>query len=124
MFDKATRLKLRFQSDKHGLVSTEDLWDISMAELNRMAKALNRKRKQNEEEDFLAETTKEDQLTKLQFDLVLHVLSVKKQESEEARSAKARKELKDKYLEVLSRKQDAALENLSEADLLAKINEL
>lgn len=38
MFDKVTRLKLRFESNK-GLLSVEQVWDLSLTALNEMAKA-------------------------------------------------------------------------------------
>ena len=59
MFEKATRRKLRFTSAA-GLLSTEDLWDLPLtsatgkANLDDIAKALNRRLKDAEEVSFVA----------------------------------------------------------------------
>jgi hypothetical protein len=124
MFDKATRMKLRFQSEKHGWVSIEDLWDISKAELNRMAKTLNRQLKQDEEEDFLRESSTEDTENKLRFNLVLHILNVKIDESKAASEARANKEEKQRILDILKKKEDEALENLTQEQLMEKLKQL
>jgi tRNA nucleotidyltransferase (CCA-adding enzyme) len=123
LFERAARQKLRFQSPQ-GNVTAEDLWDIVLPQLNKMAKALKKELRESEEEDFLQTRSAADVKTQLKFDIVLHVLNVKvaEQEAREARSA--RKEEKEKILSVLARKQDTALENLSEAELEAKLNSL
>lgn len=122
MFEKAVRQKLRISSQM-GQLCVEDLWDLSLAKLNDIAKSLKRVLKDAEEEDFLAET-KSNSVDQLRFDIVLHVLNTKKDENAARRDAKAKKEEKDKLLEILARKQDASLENLSEEQLVAKINSL
>ena len=40
MFEKAARLKLRFTSPS-GVVSVEDLWDLSLTRLNKVAQHVN-----------------------------------------------------------------------------------
>lgn len=123
MFDKATRLKLRFQSPK-GYVSTEDLWDLSLQHLNTMAKALNKQLKESSEVDFLLEKSEEDARIKLQFDIVLHIMEVKKDEIKSREEATARKAEREKIKGILAKKQDDALEKLSEEELRKKLEEL
>ena len=123
MFEKAARMKLRFVTDK-GLLSVEDLWDLSLQQLNRLAKALNKSIKESAEDDFLEETSAEDLIVKLQFNLVLHVLEAKKAEKKERLTASTKKAEREKILGILAKKQDDALENLSEEDLKKKLEEL
>lgn len=123
MFEKAARMKLRFGTDK-GLLSVEDLWDLSLQQLNRLAKALNKSIKESAEDDFLEETSAEDLIIKLQFNLVLHVLEAKKAEKKERLTASTKKAEREKILGILAKKQDDALENLSEEDLKKKLEEL
>jgi len=123
MFDKATRLKLRFQSPK-GYVSTEDLWDFKLEQLNTMAKTLNKQLKESSEVDFLLEKSEEDARLKLMFDIVLHIMDVKKAEQKAREDATARKAEKEKIKEILAKKQDDALEKLSEEELRKKLEEL
>ena len=44
IFEKATRGKMRFQFK--GLVSVEDLWDLSVQDLDKIFKSLNSQKKQ------------------------------------------------------------------------------
>lgn len=123
MFEKASKLKLRFNVAR-GNISTEDLWDLSLQDLNIVAKALSRRLKQDQEEDFLEEKSTEDTITKLKFDLVIHVLDVKKEEKNDRESASERKVQKQKLMGILSKKQDESLEELSEKELKKKIKAL
>ncbi|MCK5614017.1 hypothetical protein KAR91_69785 [Candidatus Pacearchaeota archaeon] len=123
MFEKAARMKLRFDTDI-GLLCAEDLWDLRLTQLNRIAKILKRTIKDAEEEDFLKETDAADAVIKLQFDITLHILTTKKNEAADRKGAAARKEEREKLLRILSKKQDSALEDLSEEDLKKKLVEL
>lgn len=123
MFEKASRMKLRF--DVYcGVISTEDLWDLDLSQLNAAAKGLNKEIKEVEEEDFLHETKPEDKILKLKFDLVLHVLNTKKAESKRHLEATERKVKKDKLLSILEKKQDAASEGKSVEELMDEISAL
>lgn len=123
MFEEASRLKLRFSTTK-GMVSVEDLWDLPLTRLNEMAKSLNKQIKSSDEEDFLDVSSTVDKTTKLKFDVVLHVLNTKKAENEAASNARKKKEEKERLLEILARKQEQSLEQLTEEELLAKLSSL
>jgi hypothetical protein len=122
MFEKASRKKLRFVTDK-GLLETEDLWDLSLVQLNAIAKHFNRELKDAKDEDFL-DDSRVDEGLKLQFDIVLHILNAKKEEAKKKKELAVKKEKKQKILEILAKKQDASLENMSEEDLLKQLNDL
>lgn len=116
MFQKASRLKLRFQTSK-GFLTVEDLWDLSLQNLNNLAKSLKRELKAELEEDFLEEKTEADTITKLKFDIVLEILSIKKEEAKSASEAVAIKQHNQKILGLIAKKQEADLENLSVEEL-------
>lgn len=120
MFEKASRMKLRFVSAR-GLLMPEDLWDLSLTSLNALAKELNGKLKAAEQEDFLQEAKPSNTELKLAFEIVLHILQTKKAEKDAREAAGEKAEKKQKLLEILARKQDASLEGLSEDDLKAQI---
>lgn len=124
MFEKATRLKLRFDGPKGGKLTTEDLWDLTLIQLNDVAKDLNRKVKEVGEDDFLQEVSTANTKLQLQFNVVLHVLQTKKAEREKAKESAVRKEEREKIGEIIAKKQAAALENLPEEELLKKYQEL
>lgn len=123
MFEQATRQKLRISSS-FGNLSVEDLWDLPLTKLNDIAKVLKRTLKDSEEDDFLEERSIKGTEDQLRFDIVLHVLNTKKAENKARLDAKEKKEQKNRLLEILARKQDAALENLSEEELLKKLESL
>lgn len=116
MFLKASRLKLRWNSSR-GFLSLEDLWDLSLQNLNTLAKGLKRELKAELEEDFLEEKTEEDTITKLKFDIVIEVLNIKKSEAKAASEATAMKAHNQKILGLIAKKQDEDLEKMSVEDL-------
>jgi len=122
MFEKASRLKVRFNSRK-GMLSPEDLWDLSLVNLNLLAKGLNKQLKTQEEEDFLEEVAKDD-VIQLQFDLVIHVLKTKQEENKKARTASDNKKRKEQILAILAKKRDDSLEQKSEEELLKELEAL
>ena len=122
-FEKASKMKLRFATDR-GMLSTEDLWDLTLAQLNRMAKTYNKELKASSEEDFLEETSAEDAVTKLQFTIVRHVLEVRKEEKKSRANASTKRAEKERLLALVERKQHESDEGLSEEELLKKIADL
>jgi hypothetical protein len=123
MFEQASKMKLRFQTNR-GMLSTEDLWDINLESLNNIAKGINRQLKDSMEVDFLEKPNQTDAILKLQFDIVLHILETKKKEKEGRDLITKKKAEKEKLLEILAKKKDGALEELSVEDLEKKIQEL
>jgi len=118
MFLEATRLKLRWNSTR-GLVTIEDLWDLSLPNLNQIAKALNKELKSQEEEDFLNEVSEEDAITKLKFDIVIKVLEIRKAEVKAMRDAGEAKAHNQKILGLIAEKQDQDLRGKTVDELKA-----
>lgn len=123
LFEQATRKGLRFDIPQ-GYCSVEDLWDCTLKDLNTLAIKLNKVVKEDEEEDFLKEIPKPLTTTKLEFDVVLHILEVKKAEKQARLDAKENKANKDKLLAALARKEDEAIDNMSEEDIKKAIEAL
>jgi len=123
MFEKACKAKLRFSSER-GLLSVEDLFDLSLQKLNKMAKTLNKELKASIEEDFLEEKSEEDVLTKLRFDIVLRILNLKKSEKKAKSEASSKRVEKERLLGLLERKQHESDESLTEEELKQKIADL
>lgn len=130
MFDKASRLKLRFDSPQ-GLLSVEDLWDLPLtstrankANLNDVAKAVSRELKAESEEDFVNPKSGADELLQLKMDVVKHVIGTVQNENAAALAERDKKDKKAKILEIISRKQDKELEDKSLDDLQTMIGSL
>lgn len=124
MFEKATHQKLRFESAK-GMLSVEDLWDLPLESssgkpnLNDVARAVHRDLKAEDQISFVSAQPKTDEIAQLKMDIVKHIIQVKLAEADAAKQLRDAKEKKQKIMEIMSRKQDAALESASLDDLKA-----
>ena len=129
IFETATREKFRYPSTK-GLLTTEQLWELPLTaksgfSLDDVAKAVNGELKSVSTESFVATEPNPAKATvETKLAVVKHVIAVRLAEDQAAKAAAAKKLEKEKLLAVLGRKQDAVLENLTEAELLARINNL
>jgi hypothetical protein len=122
MFEVATRAKMRFPF--RGQVSTEDLWDLSVENLDSIFKTLNSQVKQAKEESLLGDKTQADKFLDLQIDIVKHIVSVKLEESASRAKAREQKEKKQTLLAILSQKQEQDLYSKTTEELLAMVSEL
>jgi len=122
MFESAVRGKMRFPFK--GLVSAEDLWDLSVESLDSIFKSLNSQLKQVKEESLLDTRTKQDKELDTKIEIVKYIVKVKLEEENSKLKARARKEQKQKILEIMAAKQDESLQNKSLEELTNMFNEL
>lgn len=123
IFEAATKQKLRFNTVK-GNVSTEDLWDLPLVDLNELAKQLNRVLKNLDDEDFIATDTRlnrEKETAQLKFDVARHIISVRLEERDAKIRAKEVQERNKLIQEIIHSKQNAELENKSVDELKAML---
>jgi hypothetical protein len=123
MYKKALRTKLRFSTTK-GKLTTEDLFDLSLTDLNNLAITLDKKLSETPRKSFISDLTPDTQEDELRFNIVKDVITLKLVERNAAQNAKAKAAEKAQLLEILHRKKNEALENLSVAEIEAKIAEL
>lgn len=129
MFEKATRLKLRFNSKK-GLLSTEDLWSLPLrgvgtnVDLDEVAKAVHQELKASEEVSFVAPVSASNTTAQLKMDIVKHIIAVKLAEKEVAEKAREVKEKKQKIMSIIAQKQDESLMSASVEDLQKMLDTL
>ena len=122
MFEYATRNKVRFPFK--GLISVEDLWDLSLTNLDSIYKTLNKQVKQSEEESLLNTRTTVDKELDAQIAIVKHIVAVKLAEQEAREKASVKKAQKQKIMTIIASKQDEALQNSSVEDLQKMLDEL
>ena len=122
IFEYASRNKVRFPFK--GMISVEDLWDLSLTNLDSIYKTLNKQVKQSEEESLLSTKTSVDTELEVQIAIVKHIVSVKLAEKEAAEMASATKTQKQKIMSIIATKQDEALQNSSIDDLKKMLDEL
>lgn len=122
MFEYVTRNKVRFPFK--GLISVEDLWDLSLTNLDSIYKTLNKQVKQSEEESLLNTKTTVDKELDIQIAIVKHIVAVKLAEQEAREKASVKKAQKQKIMAIIASKQDEALQNSSVEDLQKMLDEL
>jgi len=121
IFEQASKLKLRFFTTK-GLLSTEQLWDISIKELDILAVSLEKQLETTETKTFLVEKTQENKTLKLMFDLALYILKSKVAEQELLKNLKEKKAKQEKIMSLIEDKQEDALKNLPIEELEKLLN--
>ena len=122
IFEYATREALRFPYK--GSQSVEDLWQLSVRELDSIYKTLNKQVKQSEEESLLSTKTSVDTELEVQIIIVKHIVSVKLAEKEAAEKVSAKKAQKQKIMSIIATKENEALQNSSIDDLKKMLDEL
>lgn len=123
MYKKALRTKLRFSTPK-GKLTTEDLFDLSLTDLNNLAITLDKKLSETPRKSFISDITPDTQEDELRFNIVKDIITLKLVERNAAQNAKAKAAEKAQLLEILHRKKNEALETLSVAEIEAKLAEL
>lgn len=119
-FKEATKQKLRIQTNK-GSLSVEQLWDLSLTDLDTLAVSLQEEHEKSGKKSFLTKTSAKDKTTKLRFDVVLEVLNTKSAEAEAIAEAKEIKDHNAKILNLIAEKQDESLKGKSVKQLEAML---
>lgn len=130
IFERATRIQLRFKSIK-GELSAEQLWTLPLTskdgfDLDSAAKATNKALKDVSEESFVSTKKKNPEQTKLELALAVikRVIEFKLEEEEKATQLAKNKEERQRLLEVLAEKKDGKLSKLSEAEIQRRLEAL
>lgn len=119
LFEVATKNHYRF--NVRGLISTEDLWDLSQKDLDELYRSLVKKRKESAEDSLFEKKDKADAELENKIQIVKFIFEKKVEDKEKRAARTARAEEKRKLLELLAEKQDTALKGLSEDELKAKL---
>lgn len=123
MFEIATKKKFRFPF--RGMISTEDLWDLSLTDLDAIYKTLNAQKKAKaDEESLLSTKTNEDIELNLKIDIVKHIVSVKLEEKAAKDAERAKRVQKQKIMSILAEKEDEALHGKSIEELQKMLGDL
>lgn len=126
LFEMASQMKFRYPYK--GMITTEDLWDLTPAQLDTVYKTLNKELQVTEEDSLLCAKSADEGVKantlKNKIEIVKYVFNSKQQAAELTRLAADHAAKKQRILDILARKQENALENMSEDDLMKMLNEL
>ena len=119
MFEKIKKNKVRFNSTR-GQLSIEDVWDLPLTNgvvnLDDMAKALS-KELQESQESFVVKPKKKENISKLKFDAVRHIISIKLDEIEKRKQEVENKAKYAQIVDVLAEKDVEKLKGKSRKEL-------
>lgn len=125
LFELAARYKWRWTGYK-GQLRAEDLWDLPVEALDDIFKKLNSEKKKNDEESLLEATARTSQEIMLdnKISIVRYIVQTKLAEAETRRRYAEKKAKEQQIMDILARKETAALENLSTDELRAMLDDL
>ena len=105
LFELATRRKFRFETTR-GNLTIEELWDLSIESLDRIAVALHKK-----------VNTSDD----LKLEIVLHVINVRVTEASESRDRQLKAERARTIRDELERRKEDAIKTKSDEELAKEL---
>ena len=121
IFEIATREKYRFPYK--GNISVEDLWDLSLPQLDSVYKALNKELKAQDTDTLMLETPVDNKLY-IMIEVVKRIFEAKQAEIEAKKLEAKNRAEREKILEALGRRRDEVLNSMTEEELLKKLEEL
>ena len=124
-----TASKNKFRYPYKGMISTEDLWDLNINQLDEVYKVLNKAVKNARENDsLLADTGRghngDDAILLMKIEIVKHIFDAKIESARKREAEVINAEKKRRILEVLAKKQDDSLNNMSEEELRQMLEEI
>ncbi len=116
----AAKKKYRFDSGR-GLIGAEDLFDLSLDSLDKVAVALDKKIGEAGSKSFITKRTTSNVELETKLEILKYIIDVKQKEADE-RKARADNAAKKATLEALLEKRNLEkLENLSEEEILKQM---
>ena len=122
IFEQASRLNLVFPS-KRGTLRVDDLWNIPIMELNEIGSVVHSKLK-TESFSLIEEKSSENTTLNLMLELLTYIAKTRQKEKDEAAQKQLAAGQKQFLLDLLEKKRAAGLAELSEEELLKRIEDL
>lgn len=121
LFKIAVKNKYRFTYK--GVQTVEDLWDLSVEELDKIYKTLKNKQKSEAEESLLTTASKEDKELNNKIEIIKTIVADKLSDKEKAVKAAERRAKNRRILEIMADKQEDELKSKSLDELKAMLEE-
>ena len=120
LFEIATRRKFRFETTR-GNLTIEELWDLSIESLDRIAVALHKKVNSEETVSFVNTSKKANTGDELKLEIVLHVINVRVSEASESRERQLKAERARTIRDELERRKEDAIKTKSDEELAKEL---
>lgn len=122
IFEYAVCNKLRFPYK--GLITVEDLFDLSVRELDNIFKVLNKQAKQSDEVSLLDIKDNKDTNLEVQIEIIKYIVKLKLEAQELKEKERIKKEEKQKIMNIIAEKRDAELKDAPIEELYKRLKEL
>lgn len=126
LFEMASQMKFRYPYK--GQITTEDLWDLKMDQLDLVYIALNHELKSIDGDSLIVKKSADEGVKanelRNKIEIVKYIFNHKQQEAELHRMATANAAEKQKILGILADKENDALRNMTTEDLMKRLAEL
>ena len=122
IFEAASKNKYRYPYK--GMITTEDLWDLTQAQLDMVYKALNKGVSEAQVSSLMRKVTDVDAELLNKIEIVKYIFNTKEEEAEARKNDAAKHAKKQRILDILAQKQEDALQSMSEDDLKKMLDEL
>jgi hypothetical protein len=126
IFEQATKQRLRW--DFRGQCTVEDLWNLSLEDLDFIYKDLRRNQRDVEEDSLLGEESgfagSIREVLKVKIDVVKYIVEIRLKERNAAKNTQIRAQKRARLLEILADKEHEELRDKSVEELKELIDEL
>lgn len=122
IFEAASKNKYRYPYK--GMITTEDLWDLTPAQLDIVYKALNKGVSEAQASSLMHKVTEVDAELLNKIEIVKYIFNAKEAEAEARKNDAAKHAKKQRILDILAQKQEDALQNMSEDELKKMLDDL
>ena len=122
IYKRALKKGLRFKSTL-GILNTEDLFNLTLEQLDNIAIQVNKQLKEKEEGSFIKSKTTETTDLTLRLDILKDVIETKLADKEIAEKAAATRARNERIKELIAQKQDSELADKDIEELKAMLSE-
>lgn len=123
IFKESLKKNFRFVSTK-GLLTTEDLFDLTLPQLDTIFKGLNKLSKESAEESLLSTRTQSNKDIDVKIEVIKIIVQDKLDEKAKAEARVANKAKRELLLDALNNKENEALLSMSKEDILKELQAL
>lgn len=123
LFQVASRKKYRWETAK-GLITAEDLWDLKLTDLDKIAVSLDEKVMKAGGKSFISTPKPGAVEDKDKLDIVVEIITIKVAEAEAKKLATEKAQRASLYEQLIANKKMEALQNMSLAELEAEAAKL
>lgn len=122
IFEIATRAKLRFASPRFASLTTEDLFDLSLTQLDEVAKGINRQINAEKEESFLSKNKNAARKDlELKLEIVKSVIETIETEKAAAVAAQNKARERQKLIDALAEAEHREVQSKTPEELRAEL---